>query len=597
MDVARLLVQVEANTMQAEAGLASLHKQVALAAIGFGVLAVAAAAGAAVAIHMAGDFQAGIMTLVTGAGESVKNVGMMSAGIKQLALDTGESTKQLIDGMFMIASAGYHGAEGLNILKAAAEGAKVGNADLGTVADAVTTIMRDYPHVMNGAAGAVNALVATVANGKTHMQELSDSIAMVLPTASAAGVSLYDVMGAMATMTGMGVRAANASTYLRQTILNLIAPGAGAKKMLEEIGLSTKDVADMMKVSMPDTLQMIEEHLVKKFPAGSAAYIEAIKTIAGGSKTMQGLLDLTGVHLKDFVKNTLAIGGASVASGQAVQGWSLIQGDFNLQMSKAREMLEVAFISIGEHLLPVVTALVKYIVANAAPAVKNLTKFWEDHKAIILIAAIAIGGALTAAFVVWAAAAAAAAWNTMVAIAPILAIGAAIALLVVGVIYAYTHWAWFRLAVKDVGIAVGQLKDGFLVIWKVLGDLMGRVGDFLTMLGKLAVGAQNALQHLNPLNAIHIPGLPALAEGTQYAAGGAFVGAERGPELLLTPGIYSAPRGSTVLSAQDTAKAMGGGQGGQTVNIYPQKADLDSDDLARHLRRVALLASTSGGYA
>ena len=80
MDVARLLVQVEANTAQAEAGLAALHKNVALAAIGFGVIVVAAAAVGVAAVKMAGDFQMGLTTLVTGAGESATSV---AAGMDQ----------------------------------------------------------------------------------------------------------------------------------------------------------------------------------------------------------------------------------------------------------------------------------------------------------------------------------------------------------------------------------------------------------------------------------------------------------------------------------------------------------------------------------
>ena len=139
----------------------------------------------------------------------------------------------------MVESAGYHGADGLKVLQAAAEGAKVGNADLGTVADAATTILKDYPNVLNGAAGAVNELVATTASGKTHMSDLSQSLAQILPTSSAAGIGLNDVMGAMATMTGEGVPAANAATYLRQTILALQLPSKQTKDALASVGLST----------------------------------------------------------------------------------------------------------------------------------------------------------------------------------------------------------------------------------------------------------------------------------------------------------------------------------------------------------------------
>src|SRR5262245_35454562 len=139
MDVARLLVQVEANTAQAEAAMASMHQKTAMAALGFGVVVVAAAAVGVAATKMAGDFQQGIYGLVTGAGLAQGDIGKVSDAIKAMAVDTGTSTKQLISGMFMIKSAGFTTAESLKILQASAEGARAEQADLGTVADAVTT--------------------------------------------------------------------------------------------------------------------------------------------------------------------------------------------------------------------------------------------------------------------------------------------------------------------------------------------------------------------------------------------------------------------------------------------------------------------------
>jgi TP901 family phage tail tape measure protein len=629
MDVARLLVEVDANTAAAEAGLASLHKQVALAAIGFGVIGVAALAAGAVAVHMAGDFQMGLTQLVTGAGLASGDVGKVGEAIKQMALDTGTSTKQLIAGMYMISSAGFNTAQSLAILQAAAEGAKVGNADLGTVADATTTIMKDYPGVINGAAGAVNFLIATVAHGKTHMEDLAASLSHVLPTAAAAGIGLQDVMAAMATMTGEGTDAANAATYLRMTILSLVAPGALAKKTLLEVGLSSDQIAAALQDpnrGLVGALTMISDAVGKKFPVGSAAYLAAMKEIAGGSKTMQGMIELTGKHLKDLQGNLTAVSGAVQKGGKDVTGWSDIQKDFNLQLSKLREMLEVAFISLGQHLLPVLTNVVKFIVANAVPAVQRLTQFWKDHQAIIIIVAALIGGALAAAFIVWAATAAAAAVATIAATWPVLAIGAAIALLVLGIIWAYKNWGWFRdilNVVKNVlGDVAGFIGDqviprlgalagfiganvgnafkafgaGIQTIINFFQDLLDIIGRVIGAIGNVAGAAGNAASAVgNFISNIHLPGF---ASGTGFTPGGPFIGAEQGPELLLRPGIYTAPRGSTVLNAQDTRDVLMGKNGratGPVVNIYTQKANLDPDDLQTHLRRQTWLSGAGRG--
>jgi TP901 family phage tail tape measure protein len=334
----------------------------AVAAAGIALVALGAASA-----KMAGDFEEDLKTLVTGAGEAESNLKMVHDGILKMAVDTGTSTKQLTDGLYMIESAGFHGAAGLKVLQDSAEGAKVGAADLGVVADGVTTIMKDFG---TSSAVAVNTLIATVANGKTHMSDLANSLSTILPTASAVGVSLMDVSAAMATMTGEGVDAANASTYLRQLLIALVAPGDGAVATLNSIGLTAKQVSDMMKVSLPATLQLITDHLKKKFPEGSAEYVAALKEISGGSKQMQGILDLTGTHLQEFKNNVDNISGAVKKGGDKITGWNLVQENFNFKMAKAKEVLSEFMIHIGEKLLPVLGNMASFFTDTLVPRIQ-----------------------------------------------------------------------------------------------------------------------------------------------------------------------------------------------------------------------------------
>ena len=61
----------------------------------------------------------------------------------------------------------------------------------------------------NQATDVTSQLVETVAQGKTHMEDLAGSMSKVLPTASSLHVSFKDVTGAMATMTGEGISCAD----------------------------------------------------------------------------------------------------------------------------------------------------------------------------------------------------------------------------------------------------------------------------------------------------------------------------------------------------------------------------------------------------
>lgn len=359
-------------------------------AVAFTAVAGAAIAGGVAATKMAGSFQQGMTTLVTGAGESQKNIKMVSDGILNLATQTGTSTDQLTSGMYMIESAGFHGASGLDVLKNAAQGAKVGNADLGTVANAVTTEMTDFASSGLTASQATNTLVATVANGKTTMQALGGALANILPTASAAGVSLTNTSAAMSTMTGEGIPAAQAATYLRQTIMAIENPSSKAADAMKSMGLSSSDVAAEMKKSLPDALAMITDAAAKKFPVGSQGYISAIANMVGGTKSMQGILDLTGDHLDTFKTNVIHIGDAVKQGGNSITGWANVQQDFNFKIDQAKASLETMGIKIGTALLPAVSNLLSAVM----PIVTSFGN-WISTSGVLVTATNAVSTAIT----------------------------------------------------------------------------------------------------------------------------------------------------------------------------------------------------------
>lgn len=486
VSAAQLLVTIGGNAAGAQAAITSTAAMLGktgmlgMAAVGAG--AIMAATGV-IATKMAGDFQAGITSLVTGAGESEKNIQLVSNGIKQLALDTGTSTQQLIAGMYMIESGGYHGATGLNILKAAAEGAKVGNADLGVVADATDTILKNFGDTGINAAQVVNTLIATVANGKTHMEDLANSLSAVLPTASAAGIGLNDVMGAMATMTAEGVPAAEAATYLRQTIVALAAPGSQAKAVLESIGLSSTKVASDMQKSLPMTIKEITDALGKKFPVGSAQYIAAVREITGGMRQMQGFLDIGGKNIDRYTELVNKVGLAVKNGGDKVTGWNLVQQTFNQSMDKAGATLQVLMIDLGEKLLPVATNFFNWLSGTAIPDLQHFASWitsskgkMEDLKPVLISAAAIIGGVLTASFIAWAGAAAGAAVATIAATWPVLAVGALLGGLAAVIILLVQHW-------NDLTKAGGPLHGMLMAIQPVLaflGNLFGVLGKIWT---------------------------------------------------------------------------------------------------------------------
>ena len=386
----------------------------------------AAVAGVA-AVDMAAKFQDGLDLLVTGAGESAKNLKLVGNGIKSIAVTTGTTTTQLLSGMYMIESAGYHGAAGLKLLTAAAEGAKVGGADLGDVANALTSAMNAYHLPASRAVAVTNELVETTASGKMHMEDLARAMGQVLPIAASAGISFAQVGGAMATMTMQGMTARRASMNLANLIRGLVAPGAAASAEMKVLGLNANSLSrNVGKAGLTGTLDEMTAAILRNSKGGmimasgfksmtapakalamqilagtissaglttaigklnpvQAALVTnfdksatsatglkqtfdgAMKTMVGGATGLNVALLLGGKNAGVFDKNVSAIAGSAAKAGKNVQGWGVITHEFSFQLDQVKEMFETIMITVGQKLIPVLESALRFFLAWKAP--------------------------------------------------------------------------------------------------------------------------------------------------------------------------------------------------------------------------------------
>ena len=159
-----------------------------LSLLGLGLGAVGIAQWMKTSADAAEGFQKQMNLLVTAGGESTKNLHGVEEGIKDIAVQTGISTSQLAEGMYTMEKAQMRGADGLKVLKAAAQGATDEQVDLGVMTNALTSIMRSYNIPTDKASSVTNQLVAASGEAKTSMQDFAGSLSTVLPVASAAGI-------------------------------------------------------------------------------------------------------------------------------------------------------------------------------------------------------------------------------------------------------------------------------------------------------------------------------------------------------------------------------------------------------------------------
>ncbi len=262
-------------------------------------------------VKMAGEFQTATSVLQTAAGESSAGLKIVRAGILDIAKSTGTTWQNLAEGMYQVEKAGYRGADGLKILKAAAQGAKEENASLSVVTNAMTSVMASYNIPADKAVQVMNALKTAAAGSKDTMQNYAASLSTVLPIASAAHISFAQLGGALAALTRHGTTAHEATQELNGAIRGLLTPLPAAQKAMAQLGISSIEVSQKLGQrgitgSMEYLTKVIAEHT-----KGGLVQIGMMRQSASATDDLKRMMDQMSPAAKamaaDLMNNTITV--------------------------------------------------------------------------------------------------------------------------------------------------------------------------------------------------------------------------------------------------------------------------------------------------
>jgi TP901 family phage tail tape measure protein len=344
------------------------------------------AAAAVESIHLATNFQSSMELIRTQAGASQAEVDKMSKAVLSLAGPTATAPLELSAALYHIESTGMRGAAALQELKIAAEGAKVGHADLESVTNALNATMASGikgTSTMSAAMGSLNTIVGA---GDMRMSDLADAMGTgVLAVVKGFGVSLDDAGAALATFGDNNIRGADAATQLRMAVEMMAVPPATAAKALGQLNMTTKQLADDLRSGGLDkAVTDLHAHLVATGHDGASA--GAILTEAFGKKAGPGIAILTDQFTRFQSKIEEVKGGAS-GFGAA---FTATTHTLSFQMDQAKATLEALGTSFGMFLIPKLE--------EAGHAVEDVIGFFQQHKAaaeaLAAVIATVLGGAI-----------------------------------------------------------------------------------------------------------------------------------------------------------------------------------------------------------
>lgn len=294
---------------------------------------------AAVSVDQAAKYQKSLATIANATDQTSKQMQDASKGLLTIAKSTGTSLGQLTDGLYTVEKGGLRGAKALATVKAAAQGAKAENADLGIVTNALTSIMASYGEKIGSPVQAMDMLIRGSGLAKTSLQDFAGSLSTVVPLAAKAGIGFDQVAGAIDTLTQHGTSAQEATQELAFLIRGLQAPSQVAQKAMQQIGLSVVDVTkNLGKRGLIGTLSLVEDAVTKHLGKSGLVVVDTFKKSQSATADLQTMIQsmpkdlgnlskglLSGaVSIKTYQSDAKALGGAAGAS--ALQFLSLYKG-------------------------------------------------------------------------------------------------------------------------------------------------------------------------------------------------------------------------------------------------------------------------------
>lgn len=457
-------------------------------------VSVASAASAAVlgaSVKLASDYTDAVAKVGTVADLQSVPLEKLRDDMLQLSTETGRGAGEIADATYQAISASVDTADAVSFVGTSVGLAKAGFLETADAVDVLTTIINAYGLEASDAGRLSDILIQTQNDGKTTVNELSQSMGQVIPLASAYGVNIENLAASYAQLTKNGVATAQAGTYL--------------KSMLNELGDSGSDVGEILKsktgksfgqlmndgMSLGDVLGILNDSV-----NGDS---EALAGLWSSSEAGTGALSILSSGVGAFNDE---LGNMQDSTGNVADALETL----STPSAKAQESLNAvknAGIELGSAALEAIAPLLEQL----AETVKSLTERFSNLSPAtqtVIVAVMAILAALgpviiiigtliqsIGAIMTIAPAVATALGTVKIAIAaiggPVTIVIAVITALVLKFIHAYNTSEEFR---NKVGLAFYNVKKA---VTESLAAAMAKVKEFVSVGKNVIVGLWNGI--------------------------------------------------------------------------------------------------------
>ncbi len=313
--------------------------------------------------------------------DDTKNLDKYKNKIKELSDETGIEIGTVSSGMYQaISSLGDLGDETNKIFETMTKGAKAGGAEVSDAVSLIAAGMKGYGQVNDETAKKISDLAFQTAKlGVTTFPEMASSMQALFPLSSTLNISLEELFGNMATLTGVTGNTAEVSTQLKAVFSNLIKPTTAMQKLIEQYGyanaqamLETEGFAGLLEILQKET-------------GGSS---DKMGELFSSTEALTAILALTGEQYDNFIAKSAQMEDAAGSTNTALNKIESTKAD---ELQRALNELKNSFLDLGVAAIPMIDKFIK-LVTKVTDIIQDMDE--ETLSSIVNMTAmgLAIGG-------------------------------------------------------------------------------------------------------------------------------------------------------------------------------------------------------------
>ena len=252
--------------------------------------------------------------------------GKDGAGFQQLKKQVSELSESipiardaLAKGLYQVISNGVPEDNWMSYLEKSAKASVGGLADLQEVVKVTSTVIKNYGLSWEDAEKVQDKIQLTAKNGVTSFEQLAQALPKVASNAASLGITMDELMGAFATLTGVSGNTQEVATQIGAVMTALIKPSKEAQKMADEMGIKFDAAAIKSAGGLREFLTQLDTAVKKYAESSGVLEKEVYGRLFGSAEALRALSPLTGQLAAKFGENVDAMADSAGTMDQAYE--------------------------------------------------------------------------------------------------------------------------------------------------------------------------------------------------------------------------------------------------------------------------------------